>query len=193
MKIQIILLSLISCIFCDFSEGSDTCTAPEIFSFQKIKYNNYVCQGIEKEKSGEYLLAIEFLQKSEKELLFEEANVWVYPRLAKLHFLLNRKKVAFSYLLKSKLSLEIFYGLAKCDLDYEYYTGVNLEDVYARGEIGIVVDGTRQVSKEAETVFFRMCQENLLEQYKSNFDIDEFIKDPIVLIYQDAIHTSLTN
>ena len=90
------------------------------------------------------------------------------------------------YIQKAKISLEILYGLARCDLDYKYNQDIRLEDLYSQGKIGILRGQEFIKSPVAKGVFFRACQENMVISYPQNYDLNQLLDDPLIKMYLKA-------
>lgn len=183
------VISILVCLFfaSDSFAGLKECSSFELIKFRDVLYNNIVCKGIEKENIGDLKGALKMLEEAAKLNLFEEVNVYLYPRLAILHYQIGDKKVGLKYLNKSLLAIELMYGLSKCEMDYEYSPGVELESLYAKGQLGILRHNKRLDSDEAQEIYFEMCQENLIDTYSKNIFLNSVLISPFVMKYKEAL------
>lgn len=176
-----------------FASGESTdCGLPEVITYQKNSYNKLVCEAGKLQEKGKYREALLTLEKASDEDIFEEPNIFLFPRLALLHAKVGDHKKAETYLKKAKLSLEILYGLARCDLDYEHSPGVQLENLYDQGKIGIIRGRELIKFPVAKEIFFRACQENTVDFYPQNYDLNRLLDDPLLSLYRKARAVVLT-
>ncbi|MER2494354.1 hypothetical protein [Catenovulum sediminis] len=173
-------------------EGGSSCDLPEIIKYQSNQYNHLVCKANDFHKQGRFSEAILTLENALDEEIFEEPNVLLFSRLALLHAEYGDKKKSKTYLLKAKLSLEILYGISRCDLDYEFTENIQMDNLYDQEVIGILRGKKRIESSVAKEIFFRMCQENMVDFYQQNFDLNGLLDDPLVTLYLKARETVLS-
>ncbi len=165
---------------------STVCESFELIKHRNIAYNQLVCSGIKEENKGGKEKAIRFFEKALEEELFEEPNVYLFPRLAILYAKLGDLKTARMYLDKARLAIEVLFGISKCDLDYLYSPRVDLSKLYDGKKIGIVNNGKRIETSVAKSLFFEVCQENLIDTFAIKPSLDLIVMSPFVQKYQHA-------
>jgi len=166
--------------------NGQTCSAPEISPSVLGSYNRLVCEGIELQQKDEFPEALAKIEMASKLPFDESVNFDLFPRLAILSYRLGNRIAYQDYLLRSKYALEVFYGFIQCDWDYPDDPRVGLEELYKRGDVGLIRAGERLEGPIVEEMYYHMCQGIMEFVYKSPTDLDEFLNDGIVRLYMEA-------
>ena len=126
------------------------CSAPEVNTVLLNDYNPLVCDGVRLQHRGEFAAAFAKIEKASKLPVGEWVNFDLFPRLAILSYRLGNHDDYRTYLLRSKYALEIYYGFIQCDTDFTSKWSVGFEELYKRGETGLIKDGKRIQEPMAE-------------------------------------------
>ena len=89
--------------------------------------------------------------------------------------------------MRSKYAIEIFNKILRCDTDFVDKPNVVLEDLYERGEIGLIRDSERLAGVVAEEMFYQMCGALMEDVYRSPTDLDAFLNNYLVRPYMEAL------
>ena len=163
------------------------CSAPEANTVLLNDYNPLVCDGVRLQQRGEFAAAFAKIERASKLPVGEWVNFDLFPRLAILSYRLGNHDDYRAYLLRSKYGLEIFHGFIQCDTEFTSNWNVGYEELYKRGEVGLIKDGKRIQEPTAEEMFYHMCMGIMWDIYRMPTDLDKFLNDGIVRLYMEAL------